>query len=166
MVWCLDLVSWVWGEASRCQGVWFGGGRDRAARGLESLPGGTGFAGRVEGLDGGFGVWRFGNPRHLREGAWNEWLSARRRLHRSGIERNNEAHRRRAYSHQSSFKSFCRSQLPHTSVNLSFSISNTKNRLTDSCGNWLFMNTVCEIKFEREALVTTPRHSLERVWTL
>ena len=31
--------------------------------------------------------------------------------------------------------SFCRCQLPHKSVNLSFTITNIKNTLTDLCGN-------------------------------
>jgi len=38
-------------------------------------------------------------------------------------------------SHKVFFKSFCRSQVPHNSVNSSFTISNIKNKLTDSCGN-------------------------------
>ena len=32
-------------------------------------------------------------------------------------------------------KSFCRSQLPSKSVNLSFTINDMKNKLTDLCGN-------------------------------
>ena len=32
-------------------------------------------------------------------------------------------------------KSLCRSQLPHKSVNLSFTITNIKDKLTDLCGN-------------------------------
>ena len=32
-------------------------------------------------------------------------------------------------------KSFCRSQLPDISVNLSFTITNMKNKLTNLCGN-------------------------------
>ena len=48
------------------------------------------------------------------------------------------------------FKSFCRSQLSHKFVNLSFTISNIKNKLTELCGNRLFkndfINTFCEIK--------------------
>ena len=46
-------------------------------------------------------------------------------------------------------KSVCRSHPPHKSVNLSFTITNTKNKLTDLCGNRLlqndFKNTLCEI---------------------
>ena len=34
-----------------------------------------------------------------------------------------------------SLKWFCRSQLPHKSVNLSFTITNMQNKLTDLCGN-------------------------------
>ena len=33
------------------------------------------------------------------------------------------------------WKAFCRTQLPHKSVNLSFTINNIKNRFTDFCGN-------------------------------
>ena len=47
-------------------------------------------------------------------------------------------------------KSFCKSQFPHRSVELSFIITNLKSKLTDLCGNWLlhnvFINTLCEIK--------------------
>ena len=32
-------------------------------------------------------------------------------------------------------KSFCRIQLPHKSVNVSFTITNIENKLTDLCGN-------------------------------
>ena len=32
-------------------------------------------------------------------------------------------------------KSYCRSQLPHKSVHLSFSNADIKNKLTDLCGN-------------------------------
>ena len=53
-------------------------------------------------------------------------------------------------SHKVFFKSFCRSQLHHKSVNLSFTIASIKNKLTDFCGNRLlqndFKNTLCEIK--------------------
>ena len=38
-------------------------------------------------------------------------------------------------SHNIFFKSFCRSQLLHKSVNLSFIITNIKNRLTDLWGS-------------------------------
>ena len=37
-------------------------------------------------------------------------------------------------------KSFCRSQLPHKSVNLSFTVTYVKNKLTDLYGNWLLPN--------------------------
>ena len=40
-----------------------------------------------------------------------------------------------AYLTQSVFKVVCRSQLPHKSVNLSFTITNIKNKSTDLCGN-------------------------------
>ena len=47
-------------------------------------------------------------------------------------------------------KSFCKSQFPHNSVNLSLIITNIKNNLTDWCGNRLskndFRNTFCEMK--------------------
>ena len=36
-------------------------------------------------------------------------------------------------SHKVFMKPFCRSQLPHKSVNLSFTITNIKNKLTDFC---------------------------------
>ena len=53
-------------------------------------------------------------------------------------------------SHEVFFKSFCRSQLHQKSVNLSFSITNIKKRLTDLCRNWHlqndFENTLREIK--------------------
>ena len=46
-------------------------------------------------------------------------------------------------------KPFCRSQLPHRSVNLSFTITNLENKLTDLYGNRLLQNdfeyTLCEI---------------------
>ena len=38
-------------------------------------------------------------------------------------------------SHKVILKSFCRSQHPHKSVNLSLTITNLKNKLTDLCGN-------------------------------
>jgi len=47
-------------------------------------------------------------------------------------------------------KSFCESQFPHKSVNVSFIITDIKNELTDLCGNSLlqnnFINTFCEIR--------------------
>ena len=52
--------------------------------------------------------------------------------------------------HKSFFKSICRSQVPQTSINTSFTITNVKNKLTDLCGNWLsqndFKNSLCEIR--------------------
>jgi len=42
---------------------------------------------------------------------------------------------RHSYLTQVFLKSFCRSQLPHKSVNLSFTITNIKNKLTDLCWN-------------------------------
>ena len=38
-------------------------------------------------------------------------------------------------SHQVFSRSFCRGQLPYESVNLSFTITNIKKKLTDLCGN-------------------------------
>ena len=38
-------------------------------------------------------------------------------------------------SHKVFIKSFCRSQLPHKSAILSFTIADIINRLTDLCGN-------------------------------
>jgi hypothetical protein len=52
-------------------------------------------------------------------------------------------------AHKLFLKSFCGSQLPLKSVNLSFPITNIKKKLTDSCGNRLlrndFKNTLCEM---------------------
>jgi len=49
-------------------------------------------------------------------------------------------------------KLFYRSQSPRKSVNLSFTISNIKNKSTDLCGNSLlqsiFMNTFCEMSLQ------------------
>ena len=41
----------------------------------------------------------------------------------------------RFITHKACFQSSCKSQLPHKSVNLSFTITNTKNKLTDLCGS-------------------------------
>ena len=38
-------------------------------------------------------------------------------------------------SHKEFSKSFCRSQLPNKSINISFTVTNIKNTLTDLCGN-------------------------------
>ena len=50
-------------------------------------------------------------------------------------------------THKVFLKSFCRSQLLHTSVSLSFAITNMKDKLAYLCGNRLlqnnFMNTFC-----------------------
>ena len=43
-------------------------------------------------------------------------------------------------AHNVFLKSFCKSQLPHKSANLSFTITNIKNKLTDLCGNRLLQN--------------------------
>ena len=52
-------------------------------------------------------------------------------------------------SHKVFVKSFCSSQLPHKSVNSSFTITHIENNLTDLCGNWLLQNdlknTLCGI---------------------
>ena len=37
-------------------------------------------------------------------------------------------------------KSFCKGQFPHKSVNLTFIITNIKNKSTDLSGNWLLQN--------------------------
>ena len=59
--------------------------------------------------------------------------------------------RSRLISQKVFIKSFCKSQLPQKSVNLSFITTNIKNKLTDSCGNRLFqnyfLNTFWEIKY-------------------
>ena len=39
------------------------------------------------------------------------------------------------FSHTVFLKSFFRSQIPHKSVNVSFTITDIKNKLTDLCGN-------------------------------
>ena len=53
-------------------------------------------------------------------------------------------------SHKVFLKSFYISHPPHRSVNLSFTVTNVKNTMTDLCGNRLvkndFMNTFYEIK--------------------
>ena len=52
-------------------------------------------------------------------------------------------------SHRVLSKSFCRSQLPQQSVNVSLTITKIKNKSTELCGNSLlqndFTNTLCEI---------------------
>ena len=49
-------------------------------------------------------------------------------------------------------KTFCRSQLPRNSFNMSFANSDLDNTLPDLCGNWLLKtdvkNALCEIKSE------------------
>jgi len=42
--------------------------------------------------------------------------------------------------HKVFIKSFCKSQFPQTSVNLSFDITNLKNKVTNLCGNQLLQN--------------------------
>ena len=53
-------------------------------------------------------------------------------------------------SQKVSIKSFCKSQFPHTSVNLSFSVTDVKDTLIDLCGNRHVqndsINTFCEIR--------------------
>ena len=44
------------------------------------------------------------------------------------------------YLTQTAFWSFCRSQLSHKSVNLAFTITNTKKKLTNLLGNGLLQN--------------------------
>ena len=57
-------------------------------------------------------------------------------------------------SHRLFLESFCRSQFPHKSVNLSFTITNIKNNMTDLRGNWVLQNdlknTLCEINSGRD----------------
>jgi hypothetical protein len=52
-------------------------------------------------------------------------------------------------SHKVFLKTFCRSQLPHKPVNLSFTITYIKNQLTNLWGSSVlqndFKNTLCEI---------------------
>ena len=56
----------------------------------------------------------------------------------------------KVYFTQSVYKAFFRSQLPHRSVNLLFTITNIKHKLTDLCGNLLvqndFKNILCGIE--------------------
>ena len=47
-------------------------------------------------------------------------------------------------SHKACLKSFFRSQLPHKSVNLSFTTTNMKNKLMGFCGNRLLQNVYKE----------------------
>ena len=51
-------------------------------------------------------------------------------------------------------KSCCKNQLPHTSVNLSFTVHNKNNKLRDLSRNRLlqndFKNTLCEIRLLAE----------------
>jgi len=57
--------------------------------------------------------------------------------------------------HHVCLRSFCRIQLPHKSVNLLFTITNMKNKLTDLCGNGLFQNdlksTLSEMRLAHRA---------------
>ena len=58
--------------------------------------------------------------------------------------------------HEVFLNHFCRSQLPHKSGIVSFTITVVKKQLTDLCGNWLlqsdFENTLCEMRSaERES---------------
>ena len=52
-------------------------------------------------------------------------------------------------SQKAFIKSLCRSQVPHQFVDVSFTITDIKDKLANLCGNWLlqndFENTLCEI---------------------
>ena len=48
-----------------------------------------------------------------------------------------------AYLSQGVLKPFCRSQLPHNSVNISFTITNMKNKSTELCENWRISRQIC-----------------------
>ena len=67
-------------------------------------------------------------------------------------------------------KSFCRSQLPHKSVNLSFTITDTKNQLTDLYGNRRlqddFQNTLREIKPARRQGASSTREAIRARFVL
>ena len=56
-------------------------------------------------------------------------------------------------SHEVFLESFSRIQIPHKSVDLSFTITSIKNELMDLCGNQLLhnddINTFCEIRVHR-----------------
>ena len=66
-------------------------------------------------------------------------------------------------SHKAFLKSRCRSQLLHKSDNVSSTITNIKNSLTDMCGNRLllndFRNTLCEMIISGLKSVVTHRCS-------
>jgi hypothetical protein len=53
------------------------------------------------------------------------------RVPRSGCPRNSPVF----ISDKAFLKSYCRSQLPHESVNLSFTVANIRNNFTNLCGN-------------------------------
>ena len=65
-------------------------------------------------------------------------------------------------SHRVFLKSFCRSQLPHTSVNLSSTITNIKNNLLYLCRSWFcsqkVKSSLCEIMFGRNGEVGSSEH--------
>ena len=67
---------------------------------------------------------------------------------------------------------FLRSQPPNKSVNLSFTITNIKNKLTDLCGKWLLQNvfkkTFCETSFAASVAIRcqATRGQLKIVWRL
>jgi hypothetical protein len=56
-------------------------------------------------------------------------------------------------------KSFSKIQLPHKSVNVSFIITNVKNKLTDVCGNRLLQNGLINTSCEIKATGRLPAHS-------
>ena len=57
---------------------------------------------------------------------------------------------REIISHKAFLKSFRRSQLPHKSVNVSFTITDIKNQMTDMWANGLLqndlINTFCNLR--------------------
>ena len=59
----------------------------------------------------------------------------RNALCETSFQANTGVHPAAFISHQVFLKSFCRSQLPHKSVRLSFTITDIKNKLMDLCGN-------------------------------
>ena len=98
----------------------------------------------------GFGLSRVeGGGLRVEGGGWRVCLdSLRQPLERHGLDREGDGHRLRSgrgfrvHSHTVFFKSICRSQLPHKSVNVSFIISDIQNKLTDLGGNRLLQNDV------------------------
>ena len=61
-------------------------------------------------------------------------------------------------SHRVFILSICRSRPPHKSINLSYTIIDIKDELTDWCGNGLLQNVVANNLCEMNS-VTPPKHA-------